>query len=87
MLADQPAAFRVVSVIGGNVWAGGNDGMLFHSADNGLHWDKVALANSGVTETGALVSIRFSDLQHGEVVTDGGASYVSTDSGKTWTRQ
>jgi hypothetical protein len=87
MLADQPSAFRVVSVTGSNVWAGGNDGMLFHSADNGLHWDKVALANSGATETGTLLSIRFSDLQHGEVVSDSGASYATSDGGKTWTKQ
>ena len=87
MLADQPSAFHVVSVIAGNVWAGGNDGMLFHSADNGLHWNKVAIMSAGANETGAIVSIRFSDPQHGEVVTDGGASYITSDSGGTWTKQ
>ena len=86
VLADQPGTFRVVSVIGSEIWAGGNDGMLFHSADNGLRWKKVAVANAGVVENAALVSIRFSDSQNGEVVTDSGATYVTSDGGQTWTK-
>ena len=87
VLADQTAVFRVVSVVGSEVWAGGNDGMLFHSSDNGLHWDRVALANAGAVETGAIVSIRFSDAQNGEVETNSGGNYSTSNGGVTWTKQ
>ena len=87
VLADQTAGFRVVSVVGSEVWAGGNDGMLFHSSDNGLQWDRVALANAGAVETGAIVSIRFSDAQNGEVETNSGGNYSTSNGGVTWTKQ
>src|SRR5262252_1502699 len=87
VLADQTAVFRVVSVVGSEVWAGGNDGMLFHSSDNGLQWDRVALANAGAVETGAIVSIRFSDAQNGEVETNSGGNYSTSNGGVTWTKQ
>jgi photosystem II stability/assembly factor-like uncharacterized protein len=74
-------------VIGGNVWAGGNDGMLFHSADNGLHWNKIILRSADSVEHGAIVSIRFSDVQSGEAVTDSGSTYATSDGGATWTKQ
>ena len=86
-LPEQSSAFRVVSVIGGAVWAGGNDGMLCHSADNGANWSKVALATTGGVETAAIVSIRFDDARRGVVVTDTGASYNTTDGGTSWTKQ
>ncbi len=44
ILADQPVAFRVVATIGSNVWAGGSGGALFHSADSGESWNRVALS-------------------------------------------
>ncbi len=87
VLADQPSAFRVVSVIGNDVWAGGNDGGLFHSGDRGVHWNKVSIANPSGAETAAIVSIRFDDSQHGVIVTDTGASYSTADGGVTWTKQ
>jgi hypothetical protein len=84
VLADEHSAFRVVAVVGGEVWAGGNDGMLFHSADNGVRWNKVSLDSA---EHGAIVSIRFSDTQNGEAVTDSGSNYLTSDGGATWTKQ
>jgi Photosynthesis system II assembly factor YCF48 len=86
VLADQTSAFRVVSVMGSDVWAGGNDGMLFHSVNGGVHWNKVSIASSGGSE-GAIMSIRFDDAQHGVVLTDTGASYSTTDGGASWTKQ
>jgi hypothetical protein len=86
-LADQPGRFRVVSVLGSDVWAGGNGGMLFHSSDNGRQWNKLRLTTAGGAETAAIVSIRFDDSQHGEVVTDAGISYSTSDGGANWSRQ
>ena len=83
VLADQPAAFRVVSVVGNNVWAGGSSGALFHSSDGGQDWSKQPLAG----ETGAIVSIRFGDAAHGVVTTDGGSQWQTSDGGVTWTKE
>ena len=87
VLADQTSAFRAVSVIGNDVWAGGNDGMLFHSGDGGVHWNRLSIPSASGTETVTIVSIRFDDAQHSVVVAGIGASYSTTDGGVTWTKQ
>jgi|GEM_PF-1284383 len=86
VLADQTSAFRVVSVVGSDVWAGGNGGALFHSNDGGQHWNKVSLATAQGVETAAIVSVRFDDPQHGVVVTNSGVEYATSDGGVTWTK-
>ena len=84
---EQRRVFRAVAVIGSQVWAGGDGGALFHSGDGGQHWNKAALASGESLETAAIVSIRFSDEQHGFVATDSGSSYATSDGGATWIKQ
>jgi len=86
-LSDQPVSFRTVAVIGSQVWAGGSDGALFHSSDAGEHWTQVALIADGQPERGAVQSIRFDTPSQGRVITEAGATWSTTDGGKTWTRQ
>ncbi|HVP54775.1 MAG TPA: YCF48-related protein [Candidatus Eisenbacteria bacterium] len=85
VLANEAAAFRVVAVIGENVWAGGKGGALFHSGDGGQEWKAVALNTPSGGETGTIVAIRFADPQHGLVVTDDGKRWTTSDGGTTWT--
>ena len=87
VLGDHPGAFRTVTVVGSNVWAGGSGRSLFHSADAGQHWTKVSLPGEGGSETTAIISLRFDDPQHGVVLADNGSSYLTSDGGATWTRQ
>jgi Photosynthesis system II assembly factor YCF48 len=87
VLADQPAKFRAVSVIGDHVWAGGSDGVLFHSADGGQTWNKSQLSAPPNVETGAIVSIRFSDAADGVIATDAGSRWDTSDGGVTWTKE
>ena len=87
VLADQPAKFHAVSVVGDNVWAGGSGGVLFHSSDGGQTWNKNQLSAPANVETGTIVSIRFSDAQHGVVTTDAGARWNTSDGGATWTKE
>jgi photosystem II stability/assembly factor-like uncharacterized protein len=84
VLADQTATFRVVSVVGNHVWAGGSGGTLFHSRDEGQHWEEVPLTTSAGRETGTLVAIEFDDSQHGTVTTNNGTRCTTTDGGGTW---
>jgi hypothetical protein len=87
VLDEQPTTFHAVAVMGNDVWAGGNGGALFHSSDGGEHWSKVSLAADSNVETGAIVSIRFDDPQHGIVACDSGTRWATADGGVTWTTQ
>jgi hypothetical protein len=87
VLDDQPVTFRAVAAMGDDVWAGGNGGALFHSADRGEHWSKVSLAANSKVEADAIVSIHFEDPQHGVVTTDNGTRWATTDGGLTWLKQ
>jgi photosynthesis system II assembly factor YCF48-like protein/putative zinc finger protein len=87
VLAEEPVSFRVVSVIAKDVWAGGNDGALFHSSDRGLSWDKVRLTADKQTEHSAVISIRFDSPLQGSITTDSDATWTTTDGGQSWTRQ
>lgn len=87
VLNDRPVTFRAVAAVGNDVWAGGNGGALFHSPDGGEHWSKVALSANSNVETGAIVSIRFDDAQHGVITADDGTHWATTDGGLTWTTQ
>lgn len=86
-LADQTVAFRVVYARGNEVWAGGDNGTLFHSSDGGQHWNKVALTGANGPESGAIATIRFSTPQQGIVITAGSIIYTSSDGGATWARK
>lgn len=87
VLAEQPVSFRVVAVTGNDVWAGGGDGALFHSADGGEHWNKVVLSAAGQFEHGAVVSIHFDTALQGSVSADSGATWRTADGGQTWSKQ
>ncbi len=87
VLADQPVTFRTVAVIGGEVWAGGSDGALFHSTDGGNQWSRIPLIDGGRAEHGAVNSIRFATLSEGRVTTEDGATWSTTNGGKTWSKQ
>jgi Photosynthesis system II assembly factor YCF48 len=87
VLTNQPAKFRAVSVIGDTVWAGGSGGVLFLSTDGGQTWNKKQLSAPPNVETGAIVSIRFSDALNGVITTDGGARWNTSDGGVNWTKE
>ncbi len=87
VLADQPVAFRVVAVVGSNVWAGGNSGALFHSTDQGESWNRVALSLNGQPERSAVVSIHFDNAVQGSLSAASGATWVTSDGGQTWIKR
>lgn len=74
--------FRVVSVAGGVVWAGGEQGALFVSNDEGASWVRV---NLGTIET--VSSIQFTDQLKGVLKTTAGTTWRTADGGTTWNRQ
>ena len=86
VLADQPTRFRAVAVVGNDVWAGGNDGALFHSMDGGEHWSPVVLNTDGHPETGNVVSIHFHTVSQGSVTTDTDSIWTTSDRGHSWNK-
>ncbi|HUI84391.1 MAG TPA: hypothetical protein VL240_09215 [Candidatus Binatia bacterium] len=86
VLAGEIVSFRVVSVMGNDIWAGGSGGALFHSSDGGLHWKKVVLGADGEAEHGTVISIRFDTVLQGDVGIDSGASWSTSDGGQIWSR-
>ncbi|HEX4311559.1 MAG TPA: zf-HC2 domain-containing protein [Acidobacteriaceae bacterium] len=87
--AWQPVAvgpvvhFRVVSVAGTGIWAGGDQLRLFHSLDNGVTWLEVPLPASA-DRAHAIIHIRIESPQKLTVEADDGMTWISIDGGVTW---
>ena len=75
--------FRVLSVSGVEVWAGGDHLALFHSTDNGVTWSKVHLPATA-DSTRAITEIRVDSSQKIAVQSDDGIVWTTTDAGQTW---
>ncbi|HTW59227.1 MAG TPA: zf-HC2 domain-containing protein [Terriglobales bacterium] len=80
-------SFRAVAVTGVDVWAGGSGGALYHSIDAGTHWVRVLPSATGSILTGDVVSLEFSDAQHGTVRTSTPEVWITSDDGQTWQKQ
>lgn len=84
---SEPIVFRAVTANGSEVWAGGSAGQLYHSMDAGNHWSRVVPSAQGSLLTGDVVSLDFSDTQHGRVSTSTSEVWITGDDGLTWQRQ
>jgi len=82
-----PVFFRSVAAAGNEVWAGGSNAALFHSVDAGGHWTRVAPSSAGAMLTGDVVSVEFSDAQHGAVTTSTPELWITSDGGQTWQKR
>ncbi len=61
-----------------NLWSVGEDGIVFHSGDQGTTWEKV-----NVGKTGRLTQVFFATEQKGWII-GGGAFLKTEDGGETW---
>ncbi len=83
----NPVFFRAVTTAENEVWAGGSNAALFHSIDGGDHWTRVLPSSSGAVLTGDVISVEFSDPQHGTVTTSTPESWATSDGGQSWQKQ
>ncbi len=74
---------RVVSVLRGSVWAGGDKLRLYRSTDNGVTWSAVQLPPKG-DAANAITHVRFETPLDGKIDAADGNSWVTTDGGITW---
>jgi photosystem II stability/assembly factor-like uncharacterized protein len=79
--------FRAVSVIGFDVWAGGNAGALYHSSDGGQRWERLRPRAGETVLSADITRIEFTDALQGRVTTGNGEIWTTSDAGRTWTRQ
>ena len=81
------SAFRAVSANGSEVWAGASGGLLYHSVDGGANWTRVVPSALGSSLSGDVVAIEFTDAEHGKVSTSASEIWITSDGGKTWSKQ
>ena len=79
--------FRALAANDSDIWVGGAAGALYHSFDAGQHWTRVTPAAGGKSLTADIVSVEFSDLRHGKVVTVNRETWTTSDAGETWQYQ
>jgi hypothetical protein len=84
---NPAVVFRAVAALGSEIWAGGSSAMLYHSFDSGSHWIRVMPIEANASLTGDIVSMDFSDPQHGEIATSAGELWMTSDDGQTWHKQ
>ena len=63
-------SFRAVTSVGNDVWVGGSAGALFHSGDQGAHWQRISFGS-----TGTIVAIKAGASGEAEVTTDDGRAW------------
>ena len=83
VLPDEGSKMRVVSVIDGQVWVGGEHSCLYLSTDNGNTWNRVALPTKGGSEH-VILHIHFQTPQAGTVESEDGTLWATSDAGITW---
>ena len=85
--AANPPAFRAVVANGADVWAGGSNGLLYHSVDSGGHWTRVLPFSGSTVLAEDIVSLDFPDALHGKIMTSTPEVWLTSDGGQTWQRQ
>jgi len=76
-----------VDAFGPEIWAGGGGGALYHSVDEGAHWEQVKPAAEGKPLSDDVTRIHFNDAQHGQLTTLHHQIWITADGGKTWQLQ
>jgi Photosynthesis system II assembly factor YCF48/Putative zinc-finger len=82
--ANAPA-FRSISVVGSDIWAGGTGGALYHSSNAGATWAPVTIKSEDMVLADDVVRVEFTDAQDGSVTAKSGAVWATRDAGATWT--
>jgi photosystem II stability/assembly factor-like uncharacterized protein len=72
---------------GGDVWAGGQGGTLFHSTDSGTTWTMVQPSTKSESLKSDIVAIDVHGPAEIVLSTSGNESWSTADAGKTWDKK
>ena len=78
--------FRALAANDSDIWVGGAAGALYHSSDAGQHWIRITPMADGKSLSSDIVTVEFSDAQHGKLMTADRESWSTSDAGNTWQR-
>ena len=84
-LGEHPSKFKAVASTGATVWAGGDDGALWSSLNNGLTWRKLAPSVDGHSPHGTVEKIQLAAPKNVTFRTSAGETWSSPDGGINWT--
>ena len=84
---DSAVIFRAITASGGDVWAGGSGGALYHSTDDGANWQRVKLESGGTSLAETIIGILVRDPQHLTVTTASGEQWMTEDGGLHWQKE
>ena len=87
MAIPSRVPMRDVSVLGQDIWTGGDRGELYHSTDGGHTWTAVVPTSDGVSLSADIMRIVFSDVRHGAIATRDGKIWTTHDGGATWSQK
>jgi len=79
--------FNRLAIVQDHVWAGGDNGVLYFSADNGQTWTTLPVRSGATVLTGNITALQFTDTQNGSLQTSTGETWRTQDGGQNWTRQ
>jgi hypothetical protein len=72
---------------GGDVWAGGQAGTLFHSTDSGTTWTMVQPSTKSGSLSSDIVTIEIHSAAEIVLSTSTNESWTTVDAGKTWEKK
>ncbi len=76
--------FHTLAVNDSDIWVGGAAGALYHSSDAGQHWVHVNPTADGKPLSADIVTVEFSDTQHGKLTTSDRETWTTSNAGETW---
>jgi hypothetical protein len=76
--------FRALAANDSDIWVGGAAGALYHSSDAGQHWIHLYPMADGQPLTADIVTVEFSDTQHGKLITSAHQTWTTNNAGGTW---
>jgi hypothetical protein len=82
--ATTSTVLRALAANGSEVWVGGSAATLYHTLDAGVRWTRVLPSSAGVILTGDIITVQFSDPQHGTITTSTPEVWTTADDGQTW---
>lgn len=80
-LEDSKVEFLVVTHFKRDVWAAGKNLALYHSGDNGKHWERQSVPAEAPAD---IVQISFTSALNGTLKTSASGDFSTVDGGKTW---
>jgi hypothetical protein len=83
----KKAVLRALAANDSDIWVGGAAGALYHSSDAGQHWIQVSPEADGKPLTADIVTVEFSDSQHGKLITANRETWTTNDAGGTWQKR